>query len=283
MNFVDYLAFIQVSVAFNFASAYWKKENDDDAIEKLFRVFYDNKKLGQGLEENQHLMSTIDQYRPVTTNTLHEEIEIEENVLSLFHEMKEKWTKATQIILNIYIRVMSTDRSVFFNNVCIVMALYGLFQLWILPDICEKGYEVFRNAYIYATEVLLGILGVLFLGEVIFKVIGTVIKIPHLCSIVLFLLLAIGAWLFSYLYSIDCFKPYYADFNEDEFIYCSIFIPYFSYIVYFFITILFVVWDCILMYVVIPYFERKRRKVMKEYEEKLAMKLSSDDYGKVMK
>ncbi|MBE6280840.1 MAG: hypothetical protein E7095_02090 [Bacteroides sp.] len=268
MNFADYLAFIQVSVAFNFASAYWKKENDDDAIEKLFRVFYDNKKLEQGLEKNQRLMSSIDQHRPVITDTFHEEIEIDKKALSLFYEMKDKWTKATQNILNIYIRVMSTDRSVFFNNVCIVMALYGLFQLWILPDICEKGYEVFRNAYIYATEILLGILGVLFLSEIVFKFKGLVIKIPHLCSIVLFLFLAIGTWLFSYLYSIDSIKPYYADFNEDKFIYYSIFIPYFSYIVYFLITVMFVVWDWILMCFVVPYYEWRRRKAMEEYEKK---------------
>ena len=100
MNFTDYLAFIQVSIAFNFASAFWKKENDDDAIEKLFRVVYDKEKLRRGFEKNQELMSSFDEYRPAVADKPHEEID--EKAFSLFYEMKEKWTGKTQNILYFY-------------------------------------------------------------------------------------------------------------------------------------------------------------------------------------
>lgn len=33
MKFVDYLAFVQVSIAFNFAAAYWSKTQEDITLE----------------------------------------------------------------------------------------------------------------------------------------------------------------------------------------------------------------------------------------------------------
>ena len=45
MEFINYLSFIQVSIAFNFASAFWKKEGKDDVIEEMFGQLYDEGQL----------------------------------------------------------------------------------------------------------------------------------------------------------------------------------------------------------------------------------------------
>lgn len=270
MEFLDYLSFIQVSIAFNFASAFWKKEGKDDAIEEMFGHLYDEKELEDGLNNNLKLINEIERFRPIQIP--HEE-DPTEMTMKQYHVFKTKWEHITQQILNIYREVMSKDRSTFFNDVCLFLGLYGLFQLCLLPDIAKSDFIVWRHAYIYSSEILLVVLFLLLIGEIVLRHLNIRFnsKISRLFSILFFGVIVLISWLLSIAYS------YFNDNNslfklwisEDLFIYLTIYITYISYIVYFVVLFFSYLKDRRLIKKVIPKLNSNRERLLNEYIKKM--------------
>lgn len=261
MEFVDYLSFIQVSIAFNFASAYWKEEGKDDVIEKMFRQLYDEKQLEDSFTYNQMQMKKIESYRP--NEKAHDE-EMPNITMKQYYEIKEAWEHKTLRILNIYQNVLSRDRSTFFNDVCIILGLYGLYQLCLLPDITKSSYFIFRDAYIYTSEILLIVLFLLLIAEIGLRSynIRFGIKMSRLLSIMLFIAIAIGSCILSIAYNFDVYSPFYLCIAEDTFIHLTIFITYISYIVYFVVVLSFYIRDKWLISRKIPQLVAEREKLL---------------------
>lgn len=268
MEFINYLSFIQVSIAFNFASAFWKKEGKDDVIEEMFGQLYDEGQLEDNLNHNQMLMSEIEQYRPVQTS-------YEEDVIGIsmkrYHNLKIQWESITQKIIDIYRQVLSRDRSTFFNDVCIVLGLYGLLQLFILPDISKPDFIVWRNAYIYCSEILLGILSFLLVGELGLRF-GNIrfgSKISRLFSIFIFCVIVLFSCFLSSAYYNGYYSPFSLWISEDQFIYYTIYITYISYIVYFVVVFLSYLKDKWMLRIKLPKLMKERKKMQDEYVKNL--------------
>lgn len=264
MEFINYLSFIQVSIAFNFASAYWKKEGKDDVIEEMFGQLYDEGQLEDNLNHNQMLMGEMQQYRPNQTSSEEDVFEVS---MKRYHNLKLQWESITQKIIDIYKEVLARDRSTFFNDVCIVLGFYGLLQLFVLPDISKQDFIVWRNAYIYCSEILLGILFLLLVGELglRFSNIRFGSKISRLFSIFIFCMILLFSWFLSDAYYNGYYSPLKLWISEEQFIYHTIYITYISYIVYFVVVFLSYLKDKWMLRIRLPKLMKERNKLLDKY------------------
>lgn len=264
MGFVDYLAFIQVSIAFNFASAYWKEHNEDDAIRNLFRQLHDWDKIEAESEVIKKEIGIVEAYRPALSERKHEELEDEK--IAAYYGLKQEWDIVNQKILNLYSSLMSKDRYTYFNDVCILLALYGFIQLFMLPDVYKEGHEMFRNSYVFITEILMITLLLLLVVEMIQKMeciskflkIDYIVRIPRVFSVFVFLFIVFLGIGFSFTLEYQWRDPWVGDFCEKDLVYASIFLPYASFIIYFLLVFIEFVYECWCLKITIP--DRKRER-----------------------
>lgn len=269
MGFVDYLAFIQVSIAFNFAAAYWKERNEDDAIRKLFRELHNWDKIKEDFEKIKFEEGIVDDYRPVSSNG-EDTTEEWENKMIRFYWLKNNWNIVNQKLSYQYSSLLSKDHYTFFNHVCILLALYGFFQLFMLPDVCEKGYEILHNSYLFITEIMIIILALLLGFEFIQKVepfskilkIDFISRVPLLGSVLMFILIVALGFLFSFSLEWGWRTPWTLDFCESDLIYSSIFLSYLSFIVYFLLNLWNFGQECWSLNMEIPELERERLRLL---------------------
>ena len=224
IEYVDYLSFILVSIAFNFAAIFWNRKLKNDSIENLF------------VQDKERIEQEASGYRNKIENFkagFEVPKEVSEADKKRFLIKKEKFERIYQSYTRIRNRLQcEMPCSYCFNMVCMLLGLYGMMQLYMLPDIPQSPF--LRNAYLYCTEIMAGILVAILILEGICKWVGKsepfhAVKISIWGGI---LALGISYWL-SHCTVCGTFAPFKLCCDEERFVYVSIFLPYISFVVYF--------------------------------------------------
>lgn len=268
MIFTDYLAFIQVAIAFNFGSVFWRErkqkggvannEPTSDVIEELCRR--DDLKNQMPTDDSDECSQEISSLMKKLTSSTPESIKKQ------FFTIKRDLTRYNTEILNKYQRIGNYDCSVCFSCVCLFFGLYGLMQLCLLPDVDNCVF--IRNVYLFFTEILLWILGILLFVD-LYCMYKWEPKTSYFykTSIGAFVVLLLIALLFSLLMMTGCFEPGTLPWKEDSFIYSSIYITYLSFIIYFIMNLLEVVRELYIVKIKIPQLQNKRKALLAELSQ----------------
>lgn len=237
-------------------------------IRKLFRELRNWDKIDEDFELIKAQANIIDKFKPSQSGGDVEK-EYGERMIK-FYLLRKNWNIVNRKISNIYSPLTSKAHYTFFHHVCILLALYGLFQLFMLPDVCKEGYQMLHNSYLFITEIMIVTLCLLLLVEIFLKSdsvcrilrIDFIPQFPKLYSVFLFIAIAILGVLFSYSLERGWRELWILEFCESNLIYKSIFLPYVSFIVYFLLNLWDFVCECWNLNVIIPDLKRKRSRLL---------------------
>lgn len=239
MDFTSYLAFIQVAIAFNFGSVYWREKEKKDNSEKncidAIAQMYRNESLKDLnlKDKSDNWLASINRMKKVL---------LEENKCSdvdkrSFYSICDKHQKTCTQMLNLNNRIGGYSCSVCFSCICLFLGLYGLMQLCLFPDINHS--EFIRYVYLYFTEILLYMIAIFIFidGYCWFKWIEKN-DYYYKLTVGIFLGVFILGCTFAWLTRSEIFKPGLLPCSENTFIYMSIYLTYISYIVYFILNLM---------------------------------------------
>jgi len=224
IQYVDYLSFIQVSIAFNFAAVFWNRKLQNDSIERLFAQDKDTirRKADQYKKEIENVRSAVDDWQEMSN---------EEKVT--FLKIKEEFETCYQAYVSTWNRFQySLPCSYCFNIVCVLLGLYGIMQLCLLPDIMKS--LILWDAYLYSTEIISAVLLLLLILELICKCTEKsepfyFIKFSIWAGVFIFLF----SYILSKLKAEGIFASYKLFCREESLVYGSIYLSYISFVVYF--------------------------------------------------
>lgn len=238
MEFTNYLSFIQVAIAFNFGSVYWREKEKKDNSEKVcvdaIAQMYRNETL-----KNPELKGKSDKWM-AEIDEMKEDLragDYSEQEKMAFYSICDKHQKTCTQMLNLNNRIGEYSCSVCFGCVCLFLGLYGLLQLCMLPDIAHPGFV--RNVYLFFTEILLYLIGIFFFVD-IYCWVKWVEKDDYYykSTIGLFGGLLALMYVFAWLAQKGIFKPGTLPCSDETFIYLSVYLTYISYIVYFILNLM---------------------------------------------
>lgn len=224
MDWVDYLTFVQVGVVSNFGALLWSRKSGTDVMDNLVRQ-----------ENRDYLTQTI---AAVTKDIDDWELERqrlhEEKDLKAYYGQFNKFTKFFLAYNAVAMRLKcKTTSSYFFNMVCVVVGLFGMMQLYLLPDVGVDDY--WTDVYMFAVEILLVLLFVTLLAEVLCRFCFDREE-GYRCfkrSVALFLLVLGSACLWEELVADGIIPLGRLWISEEAFFRCSLFVPCLPFLIYF--------------------------------------------------
>lgn len=238
MDFTAYLSFIQVAIAFNFGSVYWrereKKDNSEKGCIDAIAQMYRNESLKNPYlkDKSDKWLEKINELKELLSQGVYSDDEKKR-----FYTTCDRHQKTCTQMLNLNNRIGEYSCSVCFGCVCLFLGLYGLMQLCLFPDISHPGFA--RYVYLFFTEILLFLIGVLFVVD-IYCWAKWVEKNEYYykTTIGVFLGVLMVGCLLAWLTQQGTFNPGSLSCSDETFIYFSIYLTYISYIVYFILNLM---------------------------------------------
>ena len=224
MDWVDYSAFVQVGVVSNFGALLWSQKPGADVMDNLVRQA-NREYLSQTIEAISKDFKDWNQEKD-----LHREDEEKKSYYGRFEEFTKYFLAYNALSMRLKCK---TTSSYFFNMVCVVVGLFGMAQLYLLPDVGVDNY--WTHVYLFGTEILLVLLVAALLAEIFCRFLFEREE-GFRCfkgSVFLFVFVGVVAFLWTDLVESGIIGSGRLWISEEAFFRCSLFIPCLPFFVYF--------------------------------------------------
>lgn len=246
MDFESYIGFVQLAVAFNFAFVYIKGFDSKELFQGLFSDV--TKTIKESYSTMQNNCNTLSSESLENLSVSNNDNEI--TISKIKNDTTNLISKVDIIVKEIDNRINMSPA--YFNKICMALGLYSIFLLFILSD--YKNFDMTNMAWpIFSFGIILYLFFHIMKELLIFLELKKKPKSNENLSVIIYVtILFISSYVLVYIwksYISNLFIPLF-EINTDKIKYVSIFIPYISFVICFFMHLYSVVYARIKLFLI---------------------------------